>query len=221
MSPTVWFLTGNEGKLAEASIHLSNLGYSVKQLIVDEAELYEPQADSLEVVARSKINQALNHLPEQFGNNDMILVEDAGLFIKALDGFPGVYSSFVHSTIGNLGVIRLLNHLSTEDPVSSANLRAAEFRAVAALWCNGEITIGEGICPGHIGDELMEGNGFGFDPIFIPYDLDEHKNPLPAGNYGAYSTHGKTFGAIDSVAKNKFSHRVRALENLFSQLPSA
>ena len=37
----------------------------------------------------------------------MILVEDAGLFVSALDGFPGVYSSYVHSTIGNLGIIRL------------------------------------------------------------------------------------------------------------------
>ena len=151
----------------------------------------------------------------------MILVEDAGLFVSALDGFPGVYSSYVYSTIGNLGIIRLLSHLETEDPVSSANLRAAQFKAVAVMWRDGEIIVGEGICPGHIATEPMEGNGFGFDPIFIPYDLDAEFQPLEAGTYGEHSTHGKTFGAVDVEVKGKFSHRSRALKNLFSQLPSA
>ena len=221
MNPTVWFLTGNSGKLAEADNHLAKLGYTVRQLIVGNDQLYEPQAATLEIVAESKINQALEHLPDEFNDRDMILVEDAGLFVSALDGFPGVYSSYVHSTIGNLGIIRLLNHLKTEDPVSSANLRAAHFKAVAVMWRNGEIIVGEGICPGHIALEPMEGNGFGFDPIFIPYDLDENLQPLDAGNYGEHSTHGKTFGAVEMEVKNKFSHRSRALQNLFSQLPSA
>jgi len=221
MSPTVWFLTGNTGKLAEAHNHLTELGYNVRQLIVDNNQLYEPQAATLEIVAESKINQAIEHLPNEFADGDMILVEDAGLFVSALDGFPGVYSSYVYSTIGNLGIIRLLSHLETEDPVSSANLRAAQFRAVAVMWRDGEIIVGEGICPGHIATEPMEGNGFGFDPIFIPYDLDAEFQPLEAGTYGEHSTHGKTFGAVDVEVKGKFSHRSRALKNLFSQLPSA
>ena len=220
MSPTVWFLTGNTGKLAEANNHLTKLGYNVRQLIVENDQLFEPQAATLEIVAESKINQAIEHLPNEFVDGDMILVEDAGLFVSALDGFPGVYSSYVHSTIGNLGIIRLLSHLETEDPVSSANLRAAHFKSSCWMWRNGEIIIGEGICPGHIATEPMEGNGFGFDPIFIPYDLEFQ--PLgSAGNYGEHSTHGKTFGAVDVEVKGKFSHRSRALQNLFSQLPSA
>lgn len=221
MGQTIWFLTGNVGKLAEAEAHLSPLGYHVKQLVVDENELYEPQATSLEVVAESKINQAMNHLPNEFSSGDMILVEDAGLFISALDGFPGVYSSYVHSTIGNAGIIRLLHHLTTEDPVSSASLRAAKFIAVAALWRDGKVILGEGVCPGHIALQTMEGNGFGFDPIFIPYDLDENLEPLSPGNYGTHSTHGKTFGAVEFEVKHKFSHRSKALQNLFNQLPSA
>ena len=221
MGPTVWFLTSNTGKLSEANNLLTKLGYKVKQLIVESDQLYEPQAATLEIVAESKINQALNHLPSEFNDGDMIMVEDAGLFISALDGFPGVYSSYVHSTIGNPGIIRLLSHLETEDPVSSANLRAAHFKAVAVIWHNGEIMVGEGICPGHIAVEPMNGNGFGFDPIFIPYDLDADLQPLSAGNYGEHSTHGKTFGAVDLAVKNKFSHRSKALKNLFNQLPSA
>ena len=87
--------------------------------------------------------------------------------------------------------------METEDTVSSASLRAAHFKAVAAIWRDGEILIGEGICPGHIALEPMEGSGFGFDPIFIPYDLDKELQPLSAGNYGEHSTHGKTFGGVD------------------------
>ena len=95
------------------------------------------------------------------------------------------------------------------------------FKAVAALWKNGEIILGEGICPGHISLEIMEGSGFGYDPIFIPYDLDTELNPLTPGNYGEFSTHGKTFGGVGPEIKQKFSHRTRALIDLFNQLPSA
>ena len=74
--------------------------------------------------------------------------------------------------------------------------------------------------PGHIALQTMEGNGFGFDPIFIPYDLDENLEPLSPGNYGTW-LHGKTFGAVEFEVKHKFSHRSKALQNLFNQLPSA
>ena len=86
------------------------------------------------------------------------------------------------------------------------------------MWRNGEIIVGEGICPGHIALEPMEGNGFGFDPIFIPTDLDEDGNALPIGEMGAKSTHGKPFGGISLEDKQNYSHRHRALEGLLSNL---
>ncbi len=221
MNKTVWFLTGNKGKLAEVENHLGKLGYIVKQLVVDNQKLYEPQSDNLLEVAKSKINQALSFLPQNNESNDMILVEDAGLFIDALQGFPGVYSSYVYETIGVSGVLRLLSHLESEDSVTSAKLRSAHFKAVAAIWHNGEILIGEGICPGHIASKPVEGNGFGYDPIFIPFDLDGDKKPLSPGVYGEYSTHGVPFGGVDNNIKENFSHRSEALEDLFNQLPSA
>ena len=76
----------------------------------------------------------------------MVLVEDAGLFVSALNGFPGVYSSYVLDTLGCSGILRLLEHLNSEDTVQCAQLRAAEFQAVAALWMNGEILFGNGSC---------------------------------------------------------------------------
>ena len=80
----IWFLTGNAGKVEEAKHHFAEHGYVVEQLVVDH-EIIEPQADSLTHVAQAKISQALEHMPS---NEDMLLVEDAGLFVETLGGFP-------------------------------------------------------------------------------------------------------------------------------------
>ena len=221
MARTIWFLTGNSGKLKEATHHLQPLGYTVRLLNVDEGAIVEPQVDTLEEVAQSKITQALNHLPEGEQSEDMVLVEDAGLFIDALNGFPGVFSAYTLDTIGCSGVLRLLNHLQSEDTIQCAQLRSAEFQAVAALWMNGQILYGNGICPGWIALESSGDDGFGFDPVFIPNDLDEFGEPLPSGTYGEKSAHGKTFGAMPIEEKQTYSHRSRALNDLLRQLPSA
>ena len=84
---TIWFMTTNQGKVEEAREYFSGHGMTVKQF---EFESSEPQAEDLETVALSKIEQAIPHLPNP---DDMLLVEDAGLFVDALNGFPGVYSS--------------------------------------------------------------------------------------------------------------------------------
>ena len=214
MSDTVWFLTSNPGKLAEASVHFASLGIEVKGLEVPDGAIVEPQASDLESVARAKIEQALNHLPH---DNAMLLVEDAGLFVTALDGFPGVYSSYAYNTIGNQGVIRLLEHLQSEDPVRAKRLRAASFKAVSILWKNGVMLVGKGECQGSIASQIQGAEGFGFDPIFIPYDLDEHGQALDPENLGSLSTHGQTFGEVGVEVKHRFSHRKRALDDLLDQ----
>ena len=126
MNRTVWFLTSNAGKLEEAQHHFQQLGLEVKRLSVEEDAVVEPQAVDLETVARAKIAQAMDHLPH---DGAMVLVEDAGLFVDALDGFPGVYSSYAFSTIGNHGILRLLSHLVDDDLVRIKNLRSASFEA--------------------------------------------------------------------------------------------
>ena len=214
MGKKIWFLTGNLGKVKEAKQHLQKLGYDVEQLVVD-VEITEPQADNIKAVAEAKITQALPHLPNE---NDMLLVEDAGLFIEHLNGFPGVYSAYALNTIGCNGVLKLLAHLESEDPVMNGQMRSAEFQAVAALWTGEGIIFGNGICPGWISQKIDGEKGFGFDPIFIPFDLDAIGKPLAPGNYGETSTHGATFAAVELDKKQLFSHRMRALNDLISQL---
>lgn len=216
MENVVWFLTGNAGKVEEASHHFAPLGYEVRQLKVENDAIVEPQAADLETVAHAKLDQAMAHLPSP---SSMMMVEDAGLFVDALNGFPGVFSAHALNTIGTVGVLRLLSHLSSEDPVQSKRLRSARFEAVAVLW-NGERTVvGHGVCPGSIATEPQGEGGFGFDPIFIPADLDADGEALPPDVLGEVSTHGQTFGAVELGVKHRFSHRRRALEDLLRQLP--
>ena len=205
---TIWFMTSNMGKVTEAREHFSKFGIPVRQF---EFEAVEPQEDDLQKVALSKIEQAIPHLPAE---GDMILVEDAGLFVESLNGFPGVYSSYALSTIGVHGILKLMSHLKSEDIVQDASLRKAEFRAVAVLYKDGETFIGEGVCPGRIAHNPTEGHGFGFDPIFIPADLDENGEALEVGEMGHVSTHGTPFGGISLEKKQQFSHRRRAISEL-------
>ena len=217
MSTVIWFLTGNKGKLAEAAEHLGPLGFEVRQLSLPEGSVVEPQLDTLEQVAISKLEQAKAHLPN---GETHVMVEDSGLFVNPLDGFPGVYSSHAFKTIGNQGLLRLLNHLQSEDPVQSASLRSASFEAVAAMWNGSRVVIGSGTCPGAIAASESGDEGFGFDPIFVPLDLDEFGHALPPGTYGTTSTHGATFGSVPQTTKQMFSHRRRALDALVAELSS-
>ena len=114
-------MTGNVGKVREAKHALEPLGFDVKQLVVEGLEVSEPQCDDLEVVARSKLQQAQAHLPHP---DDALMVEDAGLFVEALNGFPGVYSAYVLNTLGCDGILKLMEKNDN---------RTAEFQAVTAL----------------------------------------------------------------------------------------
>ena len=194
----VWFMTGNSGKVREAKHALQPLGFDVVQLQVEGVEISEPQAEDLEDVARSKIEQAIPHLPSP---NDALLVEDAGLFVDCLDGFPGVYSAYALKTIGFNGLLNLLKDSSQ---------RSGSFHAVAALWLDGEVHISRGICNGEIARQASGNDGFGFDPVFVPHSIridgKEH------------STDGKTFADVDLTVKEMFSHRRKALDGLIQIL---
>ena len=208
----LWFMTGNKGKVTEAAEHFSKYGIIVKQF---DFEAIEPQAEDLESVALAKIEQAIPHLPDP---EDMLLVEDAGLFIDALDGFPGVYSSYVLDTIGSHGILKLLEHLQSEDPIQDGKLRSANFQAVSVLYHDGQTIVAEGLCPGRISHNESGEGGFGFDPIFVPADLDVSGDALEVGEIGSTSTHGQTFASISLEEKQLYSHRSRALASLVTYL---
>jgi XTP/dITP diphosphohydrolase len=140
----------------------------------------EVQNDNIENIAR------LSAIDAASKTNLPVIVEDAGLFIDALNGFPGPYSSYVYRTIGKEGIIKLLE---------GVNNREAHFKSVVAFCdpkCN--VICFEGIVKGKIAMEPRGNSGFGFDPIFEPAEQP-----------------GKTFGEMSIENKNRFSHRGKAL----------
>jgi XTP/dITP diphosphohydrolase len=175
----LFFITSNKRKVQEAAKKLRPFGFSVVQRDLGYPEV---QADSLEEVA----TWGACHVQERF--NYCFMLEDAGLFIDALQGFPGVYSKYVFFTIGLDGILRLLEHVEN---------RNAVFRSVYAYKEPGKkplIVIGE--CKGTISTKKQGTHGFGYDPIFISDDVK------------------KTFGEMSVEEKNQYSHRAKALEKL-------
>lgn len=182
---TIHFATSNSGKFAEAKKLFSESGLGPElKLERFDVELTEIQTDDVAELALVSVREAYEKLKKS------VFVEDAGLFINSLKGFPGVYSKHAFFTIGCEGVLKLLE--SNKD-------RSAEFRAVVAYKDGAKEKVFKGTCAGSIALQARGREGFGFDPIF-----------LPKGN-------NKTF-AEDAAAKANLSHRAQALRQLITYL---
>ena len=111
----------------------------------------EIQSNSLEEIALEKSKEAYKKI------GIPLIVEDTGLFIDSLKGFPGPYSSYILETIGNQGIL---------DSLNKAN-RFALFRSVVAYKDGNNNLTFSGETRGIISDHISKG-GWGYDPIFIP-----------------------------------------------------
>ncbi len=170
----VTFASTNQNKYREVQSILSAHGVAVD---FAQVELIEIQSDSLEEIAKEKTKSAFAKVGRP------VIVEDDGLFIDALNGFPGQYSSHAFKTLGNDGVLKLL---------AGFNNRSASFRSLIAFHDGKRLSISEGRIDGSISDTITEG-GWGYDPIFIPAGFD------------------LTFAELKEK-KNEYSHRKKALE---------
>ncbi len=125
----------------------------------------------------------------------IIIADDTGLFVDALDGAPGVYSARYageHANYKDNNELLLKNLGGV--PIEK---RTACFKTVIALVLeDGSKLKAEGECRGKIGFEAHGENGFGYDPLFIVDGLE------------------KTFGEMTDEEKNSLSHRANALRNL-------
>ena len=122
----------------------------------------------------------------------MVMADDSGLFVDALGGDPGVYSSRYGGEDGNdkLNNETLLKNLKNND-------RTAAFRSVIALIDeNGNEYVMEGVCRGTLLEEEKGSSGFGYDPLFVP------------------EGYNKSFAEMPYEIKNSISHRRRAIDGL-------
>ena len=100
MSP-LYFVSTNHNKYLEIESILQKYCISV---VFSKLALTEIQSDSIEEIAIEKSKHAFAEMSRP------VIVEDDGLFIYELNGFPGQYSSYVYKTIGNDGILKLMNN---------------------------------------------------------------------------------------------------------------
>ena len=172
---TVWFMTQNPDKFREARSILDGQGIQIRQLRQAKVEV---QDSSLEKIARFAVKAA------SVNRTGLLVVEDSGLFIEALKGFPGPFSSYVYKTIGLNGILSLMHDQRKRNAYFQTSIAVASINVSPRVFT--------GTVRGSVSRQIRGTAGFGYDPIFIPEGFRE------------------TFGQTRADFKNKTSHRARA-----------
>ena len=165
-------VTGNKNKAAEVAAFF----HGITEVSHISFECIEPQSEDIAEIARAKAEQAYAALKIP------LIVDDTGFFIEALSGFPGPYAAYVQDTLGNAGILHLMEGVKD---------RCAYFATSIAYVDETGIRTFEGRVEGEITDAPRGTDGFGYDPIF--------------------SVLGRTLAEMDMHEKNTLSHRARAL----------
>ncbi|MDA4130254.1 MAG: RdgB/HAM1 family non-canonical purine NTP pyrophosphatase [Thaumarchaeota archaeon] len=175
-----FFATGNDYKIEEAKAAVLQFNIGITKF--DTVKKLEIQNLDLEEIANTAVSLIISQ------SKKPIFVEDSGLFIHHLNGFPGPYSSFVFETIGVDGILKLMEEAKT---------RKAEFRSSVAFGMNGKwLATFSSATEGTIQLKPRGTNGFGFDPIFVPMWTS------------------KTFSEMELKEKTVYSHRAKAISKL-------
>lgn len=176
--------SGNKNKLREiAEIFTDFEVYSQKQMGFDED--VEETGTSFAENALIKARAACKALGE------MVLADDSGLCVDALDGAPGVYSA---RYCGHHGSDEENRKVLLKNMQGVENRKAHFTSAIAIVYPDGRELIAEGHTYGEILHEETGDGGFGYDCLFFSDDLQ------------------KSFGVATAEEKNKVSHRFRGLQ---------
>lgn len=190
------FATGNKNKLNEIRAIMDGYGFDIVTS-KDEGIAADPEenGESFEVNALIKA-KAVYELSDR---RSVVMADDSGLCIDALNGAPGIYSArfMGHDTsydIKNAEILKRMMNVPEEE-------RSARFvcAVAAVLPCGREVTVCEAM-EGRIAHSMAGGNGFGYDPIFF----------LPE--------FGRTSAEVSEQAKNLISHRGKAIRHMLAVL---
>lgn len=206
MSTAVLLATRSAGKRRELSLLLAEYGLRVESLTdVGLVETEEERAlESFATFEENALAKA-RYVAERFPDR-VVLADDSGLEVEALDGRPGVLSKRWGGFTEADGAAALdannNRHLLAE--LERASLagridRSARFACVAScVWGGAELTA-RGETSGRILEAPVGHKGFGYDPVFFSDEL------------------GVSFGNADGALKNEVSHRGRAFRLLMTR----
>ncbi len=197
---TVLLATRSAGKLAELRPLLAEFGLETESL--DEAGLVEEPVveDALEVFETFEENALAKaaHFHERSGGR-LVLAEDSGLCVHALDGAPGVRSKRWGAETGLLGAaLDAANNRRLLAALDGVTDRGAHYACSAVLvWTGGRLSA-RGTTAGRILQAPCGAQGFGYDPYFWSEELEA------------------CFGLVEKATKARVSHRARAVRSVLA-----
>lgn len=190
--------THNAHKTEEITRMLGGLFGSVKDL---NAYPDIPPADETGTTFEENATIKAVEASRVLGEGVVVLSDDSGLEVDALDGAPGVYSARYSGPDATDASNRVKLLAELEKTGARGTARSARFRCVMVLAENGvPQTSFDGAVEGMIANREKGDGGFGYDPLFIPAD------------------HCQTFGELPADVKDGISHRSRALEKAVAAL---
>lgn len=190
------FATGNNHKMFEIKNILGDLPYeilSMKEAGI-ECDIVE-DADTFEGNALIKAREVAKICKEKGITDAIVMADDSGLEVDAMDKAPGVYSArfMGEDTPYDVKNTEIINRLDGKE----GSDRSARFRCViAAVWPDGREEISDGKVEGVIASSIMGANGFGYDPIFYVPKF------------------GMTTAQMEPAQKDEISHRGNALRGI-------
>jgi len=199
MKNKIIFATGNANKMREIREILGEEYFEIKSMkeagidcdIVEDGKTFEENS-----LIKAKA-------VAQFAKDAIVLADDSGLEVDALNKEPGVYSARYMGEdtsydIKNANIIERLEGVAKED-------RSARFVcAISAVFPDGHETCVRGEIEGYIGYEPMGENGFGYDPIFYLWDKDVSTASISPEEKNAISHRGKALRMIkEEIVKHE------------------
>ena len=186
----VMIATKNAGKAKEFEHIFNQYNVVVKSLL--DFEGIEEIVEDGQTFEENALIKA-REIAKQF--NQVVIADDSGLEVDALDGRPGVYSAR-YAGEGRNDQANIEKVLSELEGVPTQNRSARFVCALALVTPEGEEAVVRGTCEGQILSECVGSEGFGYDPIFYLPQL------------------GKTMAQIPKSQKNVLSHRAEAFKKL-------
>lgn len=184
---TLVIASHNAGKVREIGELLGR--FDAQVVSAGSLGLDEPEETGATFVA----NAELKALAAAKAANLPALADDSGLAVNALGGDPGIYSARWAGPTKDFSAAMELVH----DKMGDSPDRGARFICALALaWPDGHVETFEGVVEGDIVWPPRGGNGFGYDPFFLP----------KGGSL--------TFGEMEASAKHAISHRADAFAKL-------
>ncbi len=149
-NPTINLVTSNKNKVNEFKKILEP-EIKVNHIFMSYPEL---RSDDPKEIAKQSANSLANQL------KIVVVVEDSGLFIKALNGFPGTCSAYIHKRIGLNGIINLMEGIADRSCTYKSAVSYCEPKRNSISFLGEE--------KGRIAESSKGNFGFGHDSIFIP-----------------------------------------------------